>query len=380
MPTIEITSELKCAVPTPVRFPAPPGFVATGPLQLRAEGAGGVLPVQRDGDILVAILPSTEMGSRRRYRLETGSAGSSGVSLKEAGAHALSIMLPEGLFTTYNFAPEQARPFFYPVVGPGSVAVTRNFPMKDLPEEKDAKDQDHPHHRSFWTAFDEVNGTDNWSELPRHGFTKHKAIVSRSEGSVFGGFTADATWTSKEGKPILDERRIVRVYNMGPSLRLVDYEVQLKASYEDVQYGDTKEGGILAFRVFHSMKEKEGGKMVNSNGSVGGDKEVWGKKAAWLDYHGPIQGQTYGIAMMDYPGNLNHPCRWHARSYGLVGTNPFSNKSFDPSQPETIHKQPKGETLKFRYRVYFHKGDTGAAGVDDVYHAWVQAPKVAVVG
>ncbi len=379
MPVIEITSQLNCPLPTPVRFPMPPGFVATGALQLRAQGASQVLPVQRDGDDLVAILPSTKANEKRRYVLEKASAApAGGVKLKEEGAHGLAIVMPDGLFTVYNLNPEGARPYFHPVVGPGGTPVTRNFPMKDLAEEKNAKDQDHPHHRSFWTAFDEVSGTDNWSELPRHGFTKHKEFAGRAEGPVFGGFTADATWTSKEGKPLLDERRTIRVYNVGPNLRLLDYDVQLKASYQDIEYGDTKEGGILAFRVFHTMKEKEGGNLYNSNGEVG-EKEVWGKKAAWLDYVGPIQGKTYGIAMMDHPGNLNHPCRWHARNYGLVGTNPFSNASFEKGAPETIFKQPKGETLRFRYRVYIHRHDTKTADVDDVYHAWIQAPKATIL-
>ena len=82
---------------------------------------------------------------------------------------------------------------------------------------------------------------------------------------------------------------------------------------------------------------------------------VWGKRAAWLDYSGPVGGEVLGIAMMDHPGNPNHPCRWHARDYGLVGTNPFANGAFGEPQKTPYH-QKQGQTLRFRYRVLIHKG------------------------
>jgi len=82
---------------------------------------------------------------------------------------------------------------------------------------------------------------------------------------------------------------------------------------------------------------------------------------------------------MDHPGNLNHPCYWHARDYGLVGTNPFAKAAFEGGQKrEWVQK--KGETLRFRYRVLLHRGDAKEGRVDDAYHGWVQAPVGRVVG
>src|SRR5207244_341923 len=133
------------------------------PLELREEGGSAVAPAQRDGNVLVALVSGLHAGQKRRFRLEKAAGPGRGVTLKDAGPKAVEILLPEGSFTTYNFDPALARPFFYPVAGPGGKHVTRNYPMQDLQEEKDAKDHDHPHHRSFWTAYDEVNGTDNWS-------------------------------------------------------------------------------------------------------------------------------------------------------------------------------------------------------------------------
>ena len=94
-------------------------------------------------------------------------------------------------FTSYHFDPAFARPFLYPVFGPGQHPVTRNYPMQQLLGE----DHDHPHHRSWWTAYGEVNGVDDWSEERGHGFIRHQAFRSQTSGPVFGGFVAENLWT-----------------------------------------------------------------------------------------------------------------------------------------------------------------------------------------
>lgn len=369
MPQYEISFEHDCPSPAPVRLSLPAGTVLPGgPLQLRDVSTGRTVPAQRDGDAVIALLSGMAGATRSRYRLERGAA-SPGLKLKDEGPHALAIILPEGLFTTYHFDPAVARPYFHPVVGPEGRKVTRAFPMDpNVPGEE----KDHPHHRSFWTAYGEVNDVDDWSEGAKHGWIRHQKFESRQDGPIFAGFSASSVWTSHDRKPVLDERRMIRVYNAGPGLRLLDYEVRLTAAYEDIHYGDTKEGGILAVRVASTMDGKRGGRIENSLGGVT-EKQCWGKKAAWLDYSGTVDGGIVGIGMMDHPGNLNHPCYWHARDYGLVGTNPFARGAFEGGKTEG-HHQKKGDTLRFRYRVMIHPGTAREARVDDAYHAWVQPP------
>ena len=59
------------------------------------------------------------------------------------------------LLTEYIFK-DVPRPYFYPLMGPGEVAMTRKWPMESPPGE----DHDHPHHRSLWFAHGLVNGID----------------------------------------------------------------------------------------------------------------------------------------------------------------------------------------------------------------------------
>jgi hypothetical protein len=370
MPVVELTVPAACAVPTPVEIPILVGSaLPPGPLELHEMGGNRVFTAQSDGSRLVTVITGVAPGPPHRFRIERGAVGP-GVNLANAGARALSIRLPEGLFLTYQFDSDIARPFFHPVLGPGGKAVTRAFPMKrEVPGEA----RDHPHHRSFWTAYGEVNGVDDWSEARGHGWIRHGRFSERQQGPVFGGFTATAVWTAHEGEPLLDETRSIRIYNVGPERRLFDYEVHLTAAYSDVFYGDTKEGGILSFRVATTMDGNKGGRMENAEGGVG-EKECWGKPSAWLDYSGPVGDETFGIGMMDHPGNLRHPCYWHARDYGLVGTNPFARAAFEAGE-ETGYRQAQGETLRFRYRVLIHRGNAAEGGVAEAYQAWVRPPQ-----
>jgi hypothetical protein len=369
MAAIEITTTQDFALPTPVALPKPPG----GPVRLKERGGDLVLPTQEGPGGLIAVIPSLKAGQKRVFEIQPGGAQQQRINLKDEGG-SVTIRLPEGAFSTYHYGKDAPRPYLYPVLGPGGKAVTRNFPMMKIAGE----DMDHPHHRSFWTAYGEVNGVDDWSEEPKHGFIRHEKFEMLTGGPVWGGFTAKALWTGPDDKPLLDELRTFRIYDAGPDYRLVDYDVKLSAAYGDLHYGNTKEGGLLAFRVATSMDGNKGGKMENSSGAVG-EKDIWGKRANWLDYSGPVDGQVMGIGMMDHPGNWAHPCRWHARDYGLVGTNPFANAAFEKGASAEGHTQKSGESLLFRYRVLFHKGDAKQGMVDAAYHAWIDPPKARMI-
>ncbi|HEU4754204.1 MAG TPA: DUF6807 family protein, partial [Armatimonadota bacterium] len=195
---IEIRPQLESTHPTPVRIEVPRSAApGSGPLALRPEAGGALVPAQWDEEALVAVVPGFGHGEGpRRYRLvDAPGVQQGGVKLKEESPTRLSILLPEGVFTTYNFDPQYARPFFYPVLSPTGKRLTRSFPMENVPGET----KDHPHHRSFWTAYGEVNGVDDWSEEKNHGFIRHQKFLKRQEGNAFGGFTASALWTGPDG-------------------------------------------------------------------------------------------------------------------------------------------------------------------------------------
>ena len=88
---------------------------------------------------------------------------------------------------------------------------------------------------------------------------------------------------------------------------------------------------------------KKGGKIVNSQQQVDGD--AWAQRAPWVDYHGPIDGHTVGIAIFNHPSSFRYPTYWHVRTYGLFAANPFGFKDFsDGKLTGGAHTILPGET------------------------------------
>ncbi|HET6328734.1 MAG TPA: DUF6807 family protein, partial [Planctomycetaceae bacterium] len=66
-------------------------------------------------------------------------------------ADALEITIGGQLFTTYNHAKTQKKPYFWPIHDLAGQIITR-------PLVKPGERIDHPHHRGLWFAVDRVNG------------------------------------------------------------------------------------------------------------------------------------------------------------------------------------------------------------------------------
>jgi len=307
-----------------------------------------------------------------------------GVQLKK-GEESVEITLDGKPFTTYHFDNKPSmnqrilRPYFYPVLGPNQVPMTRNYPLA----EGDPKgvNADHPHHTSLWVAYGSVNGVDDWSNAapskdkagkPKAGagWQIHKALDAVESGAESGMFRETLDWTDAEKKPVMAEVRTVRIPRpKDDTCRILDLEITLQAKYGKVVFGDTKEGGLCSTRMRTELRgDKAGtnGRLVNSSGDLG-DK-AWGKRALWCDASGEVAGKRYGYAIFDHPANLRHPVYWHARTYGLLTTNPFAIQSFDKKAEEKGgYTLDEGKELTLRYRVFFHLGDEKEGKVAERY-------------
>lgn len=355
----------------PVWLAAPEGLPA-GDLWLRDDQSGERRPLQRLGDRLVTVLEHLERGATRGYTLERGAPAPTGVQLVERG-EAIAITVDGAPFTTYHHAADGVRPYFYPLIGPTGATMTRNYPMRsDVPGES----LDHPHHRSLYVAFGEVNGVDVWAEPPNQntGRIVHEAWESVAAGPAAARLSERLRWVDGQGNPLLVEQRQTTVYNTA-AVRLLDLEIVLAPARHAVLFGDTKEGGPLALRVASPLEGKRGGLIENAYGGRR-EGETWGKRAPWVDYSGVLDGATVGVALMDHPTSFRHPTYWHVRDYGLFCANPFGLSAFanDPTQRGDV-VLPPGNTLTFRYRVCLHAGDAAAGQVGDHYHAYAHPPE-----
>ncbi len=284
-----------------------------------------------------------------------------GVALVEDGKR-IEFRIDGELVTEY-IPDDGPKPYFFPLIGPSGTKMTRAFPMQKVAGEK----YDHPHHRSLWFTHGSVNKVDFWSELPGHG-----RIVETSRPEIRGGpqsgrLRTTDDWIGPDGKKICEDERVITL-RAAEKTRILDFEITVKASNGPVTFGDTKEG-MFGLRVATSMDvtSKKGGKIINAEAIS--DKDAWGKASSWVDYTGPVDGKTVGIAILNHPSSFRYPTTWHVRDYGLFAANPFGYHDFgQKTSGEFV--LPAGESITFRYRVILHDGDTASANISAAFRTY----------
>jgi hypothetical protein len=293
------------------------------------------------------------------------------VRLVAVGSDHLSIAINGQPFSDFYIGDRYPKPFLAPLRTADGIVATRRYPMQSV----EGESRDHPHHRGLWIGYGNVNGVNFWEneldipntdpETPKQqGRIVLQKLGAMEPGQKSGNISATFSWRAPDGSTLLEERRVMTFY-ADPDLRVLDVDATLTAKRE-VQFADTKEG-FFAIRLADSMAGKNGGIMTNSSGAQT-EKNVWGRRADWVDYDGTVEGRKVGIAIFDNPHNYNHPPRWHSRDYGLFAMNPFGVKDFEPNSGERGgHTLASGQSLRFRYRVIVHPGDVPKQKIADWY-------------
>lgn len=270
------------------------------------------------------------------------------------------VLLGGEPFTTYHYA-DAPKPYFYPVLGPGGAPMTRKWPQVDGVA---GEEHDHVHQRSLWFAHGDVNGHDFWAEGEGKGRIEQRSIESVQAGPT-GVLSVKNDWVAADGTLVCTEVRTMK-FRATDAGREIDFTIELSPASGDLRLGDTKEG-TMAIRLAPTLRldgAVAAGHCKNSAGQT--DGECWGKRAAWVDYWGPVEGRTLGVAMFDHPTNPNHPTWWHARNYGLFAANPFGVHDFEGKPAGTGDRVvPADETITFRYRLLFHEGEVDAPLLDE---------------
>ena len=285
---------------------------------------------------------------------------SADVALKR-GKDVVHVLIDGKPFTDYVTSKELPKPFFADVTAPDGTVISRPVPPP--------KGEDHPWHKGLFVAVDQINKERHWAELSK--IENESVELVKSEGNpavlkVTNKWTAMKEGQFEPGSLIVTEVTTISIYEN----RLLVYEIEFKAGDTPLEFGDTKEG-LFGFRMMHTMREKEGGTVINSEG-VKTAKACWGKPAAWVDYFGPVDGKVHGITLMDSPKNFR-PSRYHVRDYGLFSINPFGVHSYTGGElpPDHAHVKPH-ESLKLTYGCYIHQGDTEEGDVPAAYQQFLK--------
>lgn len=268
-------------------------------------------------------------------------------------------------FAVFNFSDELPKPFFAPVRGPGGTIVTRPI----IKPGENAKGGEraglgHVHHKGIWLAVDKVNGVDFWAEK---GQIANASVDLIEPSGNPARFRVVNRWLDDNGGLVVTETTVISIF----ANRLFAYDITFAAGDSPVTFGDTKEG-LFGFRMVTSMREQDGGQVVNADG-LKGTGECWGKTADWVDYYGEVEGKTFGVTLFDHPLNFRSS-RYHVRNYGLFSMSPFGERAYTkgarPADPLIL---PAGGKTRLRYGLYIHAGDTRSADVAGTYRGYLKA-------
>ena len=289
------------------------------------------------------------------------------------GPDQIDILADNQLITSYVYRQENQKPIMYPVLSPSGEVVTRGFPLTKV----EGESNDHPHHRgiTFTYGNGEVNGSTFWG-LPNFGSVevdnirlpqiKHNKILEIVEGNK-GKLATECLWIDKNNKAILNETRIMEFFATDDE-NTIDFTITLTALDTTVTFEDTKEG-MLSIRVADWLaetptgplfKDKGTGEYLNAEGEKT-EKNIWGKRSAWVRLEGEKDGKVVGITIFHHPTSLNFPTYWHARGYGCFAANPIGQFVFQEGtgvenpQHRSLTLAP-GESALFKFRVMIYEG------------------------
>ncbi len=247
------------------------------------------------------------------------------------------------LITSYIVSEFEKYPFFFPVNGPSKANVTS------------MRNSLYPHHSSLFFGCDKVNGGNYWQEgLVRGQIVSLRADIIES-GVEKAVIENECIWTRPGADAPIKDKRKITVSVPSEEKYQIDFEVTMEMLM-DVTIQKTNHS-LFSGRMDMDLAVVNGGTLVNAEGESG-EKETFGKRSPWMDYHGERMGKTEGMAILQHPSNDWYPAPWFTRDYGFFSPTPM----YWPKNDEnTVLK--KGEEINLRYRVIVHTGDHKEADI-----------------
>lgn len=252
------------------------------------------------------------------------------------------------------------RPYYYPLIGPSGLPLTR-IGHPGAP--------DHDHHLSIWFAHNKVLGINFWGNTSPARI-RQREWIAYHDGDDEAVMGVKLDWfDGHDPKPLMTQEVVTAVRPEAEGETLVEIQTTLTPTADMLELQKTN-FGLLAVRVAKSLSAHfGGGQLADSEGRVG-EPAIFGNRAAWMDYSGPIRpGVTEGITFFDHPGNPDHPTHWHVREDGWMG----ASLCFADARIIT-----KAAPLKLRYLLHAHRGGVDAARSQRVLTEFAARPAFTV--
>jgi hypothetical protein len=234
------------------------------------------------------------------------------------------------------------RPFFFPLVGPFGRSVTRmGHPAAP----------DHGHHRSLWWGHNSVGSVNFWEERGGTQRIKQDEWVHYQDGADEAGMVVKLGWYDAHNVRLMQQELIAVYRPLDKGEGWLELQTTFTTPLEELPLAKTN-FGFIGLRVAASMSAHfGGGRLRNSEGATG-EKDIFAKPAAWMDFSGPIAGEAWeGVTWFDHASNPRHPISWHVRDDGWM------SPAFCLKEMYTLKK---ADSLRLRYGFHIHANDVDA--------------------
>lgn len=271
----------------------------------------------------------------------------------------------------WHFGKDAPRPFFYPMIGPAGLPLTR-MGHPGAPN--------HDHHRSIWFAHHQVLGIDFWSDQS-DAVIRQSQWLAYVDGEHSAEMAVDLKWyDGHDPQPLIDQQLIVSVAPHGDNELMMEIQTSLSSVADSLELGQTS-FGLLAVRVAKSLSAVFGGGQLTGENGVQGEQNLFGKRSPWIDYSGPVDRQVSGeqadskdrsshasdviegITYFDHIDNPNYPSKWHVRDDGWMGA------SICRDAPLLLRRD---QPTRWRYLLHTHRGPVDLTAAEQIakrFHA-----------
>ncbi|MBC8103235.1 MAG: PmoA family protein [Cytophagales bacterium] len=236
-----------------------------------------------------------------------------------------------------NALPD-TRPFLHPIATPDGAGIL----TEDSPPH-------HPWQHGLYVGMNAVNGVGFWTERERDG-TFHPAPLTDpvAEGSQ-AEWKVTASWRDPSGDPVLTETQEWKLADQGSRLEL-GLRWTLAAEVPSVSFGRYDYGGLFLRMPYRS--DADSPSLLTSEGATR-PGEAEGKRARWVALAMTVGGKakSAGIAILDHPGNPEHPTPWRVDEQYGIGPSRCISGAWQLEQ---------GKPATARYRIVVFTGEPDA--------------------
>ncbi len=212
---------------------------------------------------------------------------------------------------------------------------------------------DHVWHRGLWFTIKFVNGTNFWEEQSPFGVqvsTKEPTCELLSATAL--RLTHHVNWTSEATGIVFNENRTLTFRKLADGISAIDWSTQLRAAadltLDRTPYTTWGGYGGLSYRAAREVHDVN---LLLPNGET--VPALAGQKHDWVAMQGSVDGgpgAKISLAMVDHPSNPRTPSPWYCKSGN--GFN-YMNAAFLFHEAMPLQR---GQSLKFRYRIFYRDG------------------------